>query len=142
MHFFLRRIIRFLVVGGVGFSVDAATYHLLRDFGLVPETARLASLGWATAVTWLLNRRFTFGASERHAAEEGLRYLMVTCVAQGLNYVTFLTIIDLLPGLPHIAAIGCSAAIAAVFSFTGHHFFSFAPRAQVSSKKDTFDATI
>ncbi len=138
----LGKIARFLAVGSIGFTVDAAIYHLVRAVELEPETARLVSLAFATAATWWLNRRFTFGATERRVAEEGLRYLTVTCVAQGVNYFVFLAIIDLLPTLPHIAAIGCSAALAAAFSFTGHLFFSFAPRAKVSPKKDIFNAAI
>ncbi len=136
------KILRFLMVGGIGFAVDAITYHLVRDAGTDPAVARLASLGWATAVTWLLNRRFTFEPGGRHAAEEGMRYVLVAIVAQGVNYLVFLTVIDHLPDMPHVAAIAFSAGLAAVFSFTGHFVFSFAPRAPELPKKDSSNAAI
>ena len=58
----LRRVGPFLCVGLVGFAVDAALFCLAHGVGLSRPLARAISLALATAVTFGLNRRFTFAA--------------------------------------------------------------------------------
>jgi len=78
-----RRLLAFATVGLAGFAVDAAILvALLSAFALDPLVARLGSIVGALSCTWLLNRTFTFGASDRHPAAEGLRYGGV----EGLSY--------------------------------------------------------
>ena len=124
----LRPLIRFVMVGSAGLTTDMAVFHLMTAAGLHPFVARFISLAVATVLTWRLNRHFTFGASGRHQAEEGLRYALVTLMAQGVNYLTFAVLITG-PLADHKSlAILVGAGIAALFSFTGHSLFSFAPK--------------
>ena len=124
----LRPLMRFLMVGTAGLATDMAVFHLMATAGLHPFVARFISLAVATVLTWRLNRHFTFGASGRHQAEEGLRYALVTLMAQGVNYLTFAVLITG-PLADHKSlAILVGAGIAALFSFTGHSLFSFAPK--------------
>ena len=124
----LRPLMRFLMVGLAGLATDMAVFHLMAAAGLHPFMARFISLAMATVLTWQLNRRFTFGASGRRQAEEGLRYVLVTLVAQGVNYVTFALLIAGPLSDHKSLAILFGAGVATIFSYTGHSLFSFAPK--------------
>ncbi|WP_051928842.1 GtrA family protein [Thermopetrobacter sp. TC1] len=124
----LRPLMRFLMVGLAGLATDMAVFHLMATAGLHPYVARFISLAVATVLTWQLNRRFTFGASGRRQAEEGLRYVLVTLVAQGVNYVTFALLIAGPLSDHKSLAILFGAGVATIFSYTGHSLFSFAPK--------------
>ncbi len=124
----LRPLLRFLMVGLAGLATDMAVFHLMAKAGLHPYVARFISLAVATVLTWQLNRRFTFGASGRRQAEEGLRYVLVTLVAQGVNYVTFALLIAGPLSDHKSLAILFGAGVATIFSYTGHSLFSFAPK--------------
>ncbi len=79
--------LRFALVGGTGFAVDAIVLSLLHYVvGLDPFSARVVSMSSATFTTWRLNRAHTFGASERSQAHEGMRYATVAALAAGINY--------------------------------------------------------
>ncbi len=121
-------VVRFLLVGVAGLITDMGVFHLMHNAGFHPYLARLVSLGVATLLTWRLNRIFTFDASGRRQSEEALRYTLVTLVAQGVNYLTFATLIAG-PLTAHVSlAILIGAGVATGFSYTGHSLFSFAPQ--------------
>jgi putative flippase GtrA len=126
--------LRFALVGGAGFLVDAgvlATLHYL--VGLDPFSARVVSVAVATLVTWRLNRVLTFGASERSQAHEGMRYATVAAFAVGLNYLVYALSLILWRGLPPIAALVIGTAAAMGFSYAGYSRFVFSgARAMVS----------
>src|SRR3954470_2364539 len=96
---------RFLMVGLVGLLTDA----VCSQAGLPDAAARAMSLAAATAVTWLLNRAFTFGASSRSALAESLRYALVALGAQGLNYLLFLGLRAAVPQAPALYCLATSA---------------------------------
>lgn len=55
------RFVRFSVVGGIGFLVDALVFSLcLFGFGLPPLLSRVLSFVVAASTTWIGNRHFTF----------------------------------------------------------------------------------
>jgi putative flippase GtrA len=116
---------RFLAVGTAGLVTDTLLFSILSNEGLSDAVARALSLTVATGVTWRLNRRFTFGQSERRQRFEGGLYAVVAFCAQGLNYAVFLTLRDMVPMLPAIGAILVSAAFAAAFSYSGQRFITF-----------------
>lgn len=116
---------RFLAVGTAGFVTDATLFSILSAEGLSDAVARALSLVTATGVTWRLNRRFTFGQSERRQRSEAGLYAAVAFCAQGLNYIIFLMLRDMVPMLPALGAILASAACAAAFSYTGQRFITF-----------------
>ena len=68
-----RELMRFGVVGGIGFVIDVALFNLLRYAGPglledKPLTAKLISVTAATAFTYVGNRHWTW----RHRARSGL----------------------------------------------------------------------
>lgn len=81
----------------------------------------------ATALTWRLNRAFTFDASGRGKSNEAMRYAVVTAVAQSTSYLVFAVLVSgVLASLPQ-AAILVGAACGAMVSYNGHRLFAFAP---------------
>jgi putative flippase GtrA len=121
-------VVRFIAVGTIGLTADAALFSLASYQGLEDAFARALSLGAATALTWRLNRRFTFGESARRKTFEGSCYTAVALCAQGLNYAAFLALRASVPEMPALVALFCGAAIAAGFSYTGQRFFTFRGR--------------
>jgi putative flippase GtrA len=119
--------LRFLGVGVVGLAVDASIFSALDHLYVAPEVSRAASLAVATAVTWRLNRRHTFGASGRRLPVEALRYAAVTLVAQGFSYAVFLALVYEVPALPRLFSLLVGAGLAAFVGFAGHKIFAFAP---------------
>src|SRR5262249_38316309 len=122
------RPLRFVFVGGVGLATDLTVFTAIAGFGHHPLAIRLVSLAVATLVTWRLNRAVTFDRSGRVQAEEALRYVMVTAVAQATSYAVFaVLVLGVLSWLPQ-AALMCGAAVGAIVSYNGHRLFAFAPR--------------
>ncbi len=120
---------RFLLVGGIGFLVDAgvliALYHLI---GLALLPARLLSFATAVTVTWWLNRRITFaaGASSRQWREWS-RYTVVNGIGGTINLSVFLLLTSYASGplaqpLPALAA---ASLIALLFNYTGSRLLVF-----------------
>jgi len=74
MHSLPKQFSRFASVGVLGFLVNAAVVESLSPrFG--PFWAQCLAFPTAATVTWWLNRRFTFGASQRTLHQEWLHYV-------------------------------------------------------------------
>ena len=113
--------LRFALVGGTGFAVDALVLSLLHYvLGLDPFSARVVSMSAATFTTWRLNRVHTFGASNRSQTHEGMRYATVAVLAAGLNYGVYALALLLWRGMPPIAALVLGAGSAMAFSYAGY----------------------
>ena len=123
----LTNLVKFLSVGVVGLAVDLGLFSLLEWLGVNFMIARAVSLPIATLVTWTLNRRHTFEATGRKAHQEAMRYVLVTAVAQSVNYGVMALAALVLPHLPHVIAAFVGSVVATLFSYTGQRFFTFAP---------------
>jgi len=53
-------LLRFALVGVVGFVIDAATLYAMAAVGLGIRLGRIVSYLFAVTTTWALNRRYTF----------------------------------------------------------------------------------
>lgn len=81
------QLLRFGMVGGIGFVVDAGVLQTLLWLGVGPYLGRLVSFLAAATATWLLNRRYTFrAASHRGLLREWLHYLSLMAVGGSANY--------------------------------------------------------
>jgi putative flippase GtrA len=82
------QIMRFLVVGGIGFVVDAVVLLLLvHGARMSPVWARIPSLLIALTATWWLHRSFTFAWRGEIAptSREWLRFVVANAFGNGLN---------------------------------------------------------
>jgi len=83
---------RFLVVGSVGFVVDAVALLLMvHVVGLSPIWSRIPSLILALTTTWWLHRSFTFRSPQRRAATAGewLRFVLANGLGNALNLALY-----------------------------------------------------
>ena len=112
----LRPFLVFLVVGTIGFAIDAGGCAALIGAGLPPLAARLPSMIAAIAATFLLNRSFTF-RSRGSLAHEAARYLGVYAAGASLNYGVFALALALEPGLPPILALALGTGVALGWNF-------------------------
>jgi putative flippase GtrA len=94
--------LRFGIVGGIGFLVDAGLLHLMLKLGLGYYGGRAVSFLAAATTTWILNRSFTFrrdspsGENSRgHPASEWLAYLGLMVIGGVVNYGTYAAAVEL-----------------------------------------------
>ncbi len=117
------RFLKFLVVGGLGFVVDAGITMGLIRLGISPLVARPPAILAAMVFTWLANRQVTFAVRHRKTLGEVIRYSGVAIVAALLNYVIYSGLISLT--VTPFVAIVIATALVAVFSFFGYKRFAF-----------------
>ncbi len=116
------QILRFAAVGTLGFVVDsgillALTHHL----HIAPLPARIASFLCAAAVTFCLNRRYTFRFSEA-VPLLWLRYLVTTSLASLLNIGAFQAWVSLFGATPAHLVLG--SAIGSVLALFFNYFMN------------------
>jgi len=117
----MSRFLRFAIVGGIGFTVDAALLSLLLwTTALGPYWARLISIAVATTVTWLCNRRLTFAPSGRSLLSEGTRYGGVGITSSVVNYLIYSGLLVALDWVPPVAAMVAATAVSMMVSYLGY----------------------
>lgn len=88
---------RFLVVGTVGFIIDAGltTVLILGTSEMSPFVARVPAIAVAILATWLLNRFWTFaGGRHRRPAGQAILYIAAQAVSQTVNYLVYAGLIS------------------------------------------------
>ena len=117
----MNRIFRFAVVGGIGFVADAGMLALLlAATPLGPFVARLVSIAFGLAVTWLCNRTLTFGPSGRSMLVEGARYGGVGITTSIVNYLVYSGLLLAMPWLAPLVALVIASLVAMTFSYLGY----------------------
>jgi putative flippase GtrA len=115
--------LRFLLVGGSGFLVDAGLTMLLLRLGQQPWQARLPALLAAMLFTWWANRRFTYQVRRSGSAAEAGRYVVVAAVVATGNYGLFLLLVAV--GLPALLALVLATTAQTLVSFMAYRHFVF-----------------
>jgi putative flippase GtrA len=108
------QVLRFGIVGGIGFLVDAGLLQLMLQFGLGYYGGRLISFLAAATTTWILNRSFTFrrdSPSGTHPAPtqplgEWLAYLGLMVIGGVVNYGTYAAAVELSETVRRVPALG------------------------------------
>ncbi|EDQ35493.1 putative membrane protein [Hoeflea phototrophica DFL-43] len=124
----MKRLSFFLFAGAVGFVVDMGVLWLLLELKMLdPFTARAPAIGAALVCSYIINRTFTFGASHRNVAVEGVRYGGVGLVSTLINYSVYSGLLLLLPGLSPYLALIFGSGSATLFAYLGYSRFVFGP---------------
>ena len=122
------RLVRFTLVGALGFAVDAAVLAALR--GLAGNyIAQMLAFIVAALATWALNRRWTFADRNNglRLHEEGVRYL-------GANVIGFVvtnglySLLVLATPIPVFACLAIAAAVSALVSYAVNNTLVFKER--------------
>ena len=124
----MKKLSFFLFAGAVGFVADMSVLWLLLDFKLLdPFTARAPAIGTALLCSYIINRTFTFGASHRKVAVEGVRYGGVGLVSTLINYSVYSGLLLMLPGISPYVALIFGSGSATSFAYLGYSRFVFGP---------------
>ena len=132
--------LRFVVVGGLGFVMDTSLLQVFLRLGLGYYTGRLPSFLIACAVTWVINRVWTFKSGRQTGkARSAALYLGVQCVGWAANLVIYGLCLFLFPGLKQWPLIMLPLALGAgagmVVNFLGSKHLAFRARAPISAGK-------
>lgn len=128
----IAQVVRFGLVGTIGFVVDAAVLTLMLSswVGVGPYSGRVVSFVCAASVTWYLNRVFTF--RDRSGGGHGaqwMRFVAANSLGAGINYGTYAYLIHgggVFAEQPVLAvAVGSLAGMA--FNFTASKLLVFRP---------------
>ena len=119
-------LVRFALVGGVGFVVNLAIYALLvRGLGVEYLIANV--LAWLVAVSnnFVLNRHWTFDArSHGRAHKQAVRFLTVSLGSEAITLV-LLTLLVEGAGLDKVLAQALAVCCAMPLNFLGNKLWSF-----------------
>lgn len=126
------QLMRFALIGAVGFAIDGSLLTLLSVvWGLNVYVARLVSFLTATLSTWWLNRKHTFGMAParefRVHANEYTRYFFIQIGGGLINLAVFAWLVYLEPAfraLP-ILPLACGAGVALLWNFAGARLFVY-----------------
>jgi putative flippase GtrA len=119
------QLVRFGVVGGIGFAVNLAVYALfVHPIGADYHIAAVAA--WLVAVinNFVLNRHWTFDARGGLARFQALRFLLVSLAAFGVSLL-LLTLLVEGASLPKVAAQALAVAASTPLNFLGNKLWSF-----------------
>jgi putative flippase GtrA len=126
----LRRLPGFILVGAIGFLIDAGILTaLMKSLGFGHYGARAISFTIAVTATWYMNRRWVFERnSVRMSSQEYTSYLSVQVIGALINLSVFAAVIEFVPGLAKIPVIplAVGAAVALMFNFSASSRFVFA----------------
>jgi putative flippase GtrA len=104
------QLLRFGVVGTVGFLVDAAGLTVAIALGLGPWLGRVLSYVVAATTTYALNRAWTFhGAGSARPVRQWALFLLVNLVGFAFNYGTYAVLIALVPLVAANPVLGVAA---------------------------------
>jgi putative flippase GtrA len=122
------QILRFSVVGGVGFVIDGTLLWLLISGDVNPYLARALSFPIAVVATWILNRNWTFRAS-RDASNKGQfrRYFAVQVTGALSNYAVYSAFITLfgITGTTVFWGFALGSFVGAFINFCGSRYIAF-----------------
>lgn len=116
-----RRFLRFFAVGALGFVVDAGlTLALSQGAHLHALAARFPAFLAASAVTYALNRCWTFEGRTTTWLRGWSHYLAVTSIGALLNYLTYALTIVLVGTSPRttLAGVALGSIVGLGFNFT------------------------
>jgi putative flippase GtrA len=130
----LQTLIRFALVGALGFVVDASVLHVLVSYGGANLLlARACSFVCAATTTWAANRIFTFNAVPRLGRAllaEWAAYFMASLGGGCINYLVFAAAIRLsrtLHDFPTLA-VGLGTLAGMIFNFAMYSRYVFRAR--------------
>lgn len=124
-----RQFVRFSLVGGIGFLVDAGLLVLLLGTTQMgPFVARIFSYLGAATATWALHRHHTFAEAPPAApGRQWIRFVSVNAVGALVNYGLYSTLIlsfDAFRAAP-VAALAIASIVALAFNYGASRRFVF-----------------
>lgn len=123
----MMRLVRFALVGCLGFVVDVAILYPVAWLGAGWVIGRLCSWLGAATCTWAVNRRFTFAVALAPSWREWGAYLIANSAGGVVNYATYVALIEAVPAIaahPYLA-VGAGSVAGLLVNFTMSRRFVF-----------------
>jgi putative flippase GtrA len=126
----LAEVLRFGIVGGIGFLVDAGVLMLLTGpFGWPPLPSRIASFPPALTATWILNRLWTFRntGGKRAAGPQYAIYAGIQLTGMAINFIVYAALVSfggLFVAQP-VLALAAGSIVAMGFNYLVSRRFAF-----------------
>ena len=120
----------FVIVGSIGFMLDAGVTEGLVADGFHPLVARLAAVAVAMPATFFLNRRFTFPsrAKGQDRLMEFGRYVVANGATLGANYGVYALNLAIAPATRPAVAVAVGSLVAMSLSLVVYARFVFPRR--------------
>jgi dolichol-phosphate mannosyltransferase len=118
------QLLKFSVVGASGYVVNLGVYvALLEGAGVHYLAAAVCSFAVAVTNNYIWNRHWTFRGMRGHVYYQGLRFLVVSLIALGLNLALLRALVALDVG--KIVAQALAIILVTPFSFSANKLWSF-----------------
>lgn len=125
---FLRELLRFGVVGTIGFLIDGGLLWGLISYGINPYLARIFSFPLAVVATWWMNRLWTFkDAAKSNLRRQINRYFGVQIAGALTNFIVYLMILSIIEPttLNALAAFALGSIAGLAVNFAGSRKYVF-----------------
>jgi putative flippase GtrA len=119
------QLVRFGVVGGIGFVVNLGVYTLCVH-GLGIDYRVAAVIAWVVAVmnNFVLNRHWTFDAGDGRAGFQAVRFVAVSLLAFGFSLLMLTLLVEAV-GVAKVPAQALAVAASMPLNFLGNKLWSF-----------------
>lgn len=108
---------RFLVVGGISFSVDFGLFTVLYALGVPHLVASATSFSTSVVLNYVLSRRYVFEIQENvSVVKEFTLYVVLNMIALGLNTLILYVCVDLVGLSPFLGKI-IATAVVLIYNF-------------------------
>ena len=122
------QLIKFCVVGAIGYAVNLAVYKLLLgSAGLHYATAAIGSFIVAVTNNYIWNRLWTFRSNRGGVVVQGARFFAVSALALTANLAVLAVLVDLV-GLGEVPAQAIAIVVVTPVNFVGNKLWSFRRR--------------
>jgi putative flippase GtrA len=122
------QLVRFGIVGGVGFVVNVVVYTIcVHPLGLDYHLANVLAWMVAVANNFILNRHWTFDARGGMARFQAARFLVVSLIAEGFSLLA-LTVLVEVASMGKVPAQVLAVAAVTPLNFLGNKLWSFRDR--------------
>ena len=118
------QLVKFCVVGAIGYAVNLVVYTLLlRGGDLHYVLAAIGSFLVAVTNNYAWNRVWTFRHQRGHVVFQGLRFLVVSALALGANLVVLHALVS--AGLGEVTSQAIAIVVVTPVNFVGNKLWSF-----------------
>ena len=120
------QLLKFGLVGGIGYLINLAVFALLaRGLGVHYAVAAVAAFCVAVTNNFLWNRHWTFEAGHGHPGFQAARFFTISIAALLINLAVLEVLISG-AGVTDITAQAVAVAVAMPFNFIGNKLWTFA----------------
>jgi putative flippase GtrA len=120
------QLVKFCIVGAVGYGVNLAVYATLLHSGLHYVFAATCSFMVAVVSNYALNRFWTFHDRRAGFAAQGFRFFLVSLASLGANLLVLHLLITL--GLGELVGQAVAIVLVTPLNFVGNKLWSFRRR--------------